>query len=78
MIVSMGQPYNSPYEGEHNQYVAYPLGGIMKVWRDWRISADTAWLKTLWPRMRQSLDYCIRQWDPDGRGRAHGAAPQHL
>ena len=44
------------------------LGGIMKVWRDWRISGDTQWLKALWPRVRQSVDYCIRQWDPDGLG----------
>jgi len=25
------------------------LGGIMKIYRDWRISADTLWLKELWP-----------------------------
>jgi uncharacterized protein (DUF608 family) len=44
------------------------LGGVMKVCRDWRISGDTAWLKALWPRVRISLDYCIRTWDPRGRG----------
>ncbi|NOR14518.1 MAG: hypothetical protein GQ544_02320 [Candidatus Aminicenantes bacterium] len=44
------------------------LGGIMKVYRDWRISGDTVWLKTLWPKVRQSLDYCIRTWDPKGKG----------
>jgi uncharacterized protein (DUF608 family) len=44
------------------------LGGIMKVYRDWRISGDTAWLKALWPKVRQSLDYGIRTWDPRGRG----------
>ena len=25
------------------------LGGIMKIYRDWRISGDTAWLRSLWP-----------------------------
>ena len=44
------------------------LGGIMKVYRDWRISGDTAWLKALWPKVRLSLDYGIRTWDPRGRG----------
>jgi uncharacterized protein (DUF608 family) len=44
------------------------LGGIMKVYRDWRICGDTAWLKGLWPRVRQSLEYCIRTWDPKGKG----------
>ncbi len=44
------------------------LGGIMKVWRDWRICADTRWLKSLWPSIRKSMDFCIRQWDPEGLG----------
>lgn len=44
------------------------LGGIMKVYRDWRISGDTAWLKNLWPMVKQSLEYCITTWDPRGKG----------
>ncbi len=44
------------------------LGGIMKVHRDWRISGDTEWLGEIWPKVRQSLDYCIRTWDPRGKG----------
>lgn len=44
------------------------LGGIMKAYREWRISGDTAWMKTLWPRVRKSLEYCIETWDPDHRG----------
>jgi uncharacterized protein (DUF608 family) len=44
------------------------LGGIMKIYREWRISGDTDWLKSLWPKVRTSLDYCIRTWDPRGRG----------
>ncbi|MHC4517964.1 MAG: GH116 family glycosyl hydrolase, partial [Planctomycetota bacterium] len=44
------------------------LGGIMKVYRDWRISGDTVWLKSLWPNVKQSLEYCIQAWDPRGRG----------
>ena len=44
------------------------LGGIMKVYREWRISGDTGWLRTLWPRVRVSLDYCMATWDPRGKG----------
>jgi uncharacterized protein (DUF608 family) len=44
------------------------LGGIMKVYRDWRICGDTAWLKNLWPKVKQSLEYCIATWDPKGKG----------
>ena len=44
------------------------LGGIMKVHREWRVSGDTAWMKSLWPQVRQSLDYCIATWDPARTG----------
>ena len=44
------------------------LGGIIKTYRDWRISGDTAWMRALWPKIRLSLDYCIRTWDPKFRG----------
>ena len=54
------------------------LGGIMKVHREWRISGDTEWLRSMWPKVKSSLDYCIRTWDPPRRGCAGGAASQHL
>lgn len=44
------------------------LGGIMKVYREWRISGDTTWLHALWPKVKQSLDYCIETWDPVHKG----------
>lgn len=44
------------------------LGGIMKVYRDWRISGDTAWMTALWPKVKESLEYCISEWDPDQGG----------
>ncbi|MCE5251343.1 non-lysosomal glucosylceramidase [bacterium] len=44
------------------------LGGIMKVYREWRISGDTEWLRELWPKVKKSLEYCITTWDPRGHG----------
>jgi hypothetical protein len=44
------------------------LGGIMKIYRDWRICGDTGWLRRIWPKVRASLDYCIRTWDSRKRG----------
>ncbi len=44
------------------------LGGIMKVYREWRISGDHEWLKKLFPLVKVSMDYCIRTWDPKGKG----------
>jgi uncharacterized protein (DUF608 family) len=44
------------------------LGGIMKTYREWLIYGDDAWLKAHYPLARRSLEYCIRTWDPDGKG----------
>ena len=35
---------------------------IIKVFREWRISGDTEWLKKLWPRVKKSIEFA---WDPD-------------
>jgi uncharacterized protein (DUF608 family) len=55
---------------EHDFHAAADgqLGGIMKVYRDWRISGDTEWLRSLWPRIQKSLHYCIATWDPQHKG----------
>jgi uncharacterized protein (DUF608 family) len=44
------------------------LGGIMKVYREWRISGDDQWMTKLYPYVKKSLDYCILTWDPDHTG----------
>ena len=44
------------------------LGGIIKVYREWQISGDTAWLREHYPQARRGLEYCIRTWDPDEKG----------
>lgn len=38
------------------------------MYRDWRISGDGEWLKKMYPRVRESMDYCIRTWDPRSTG----------
>ncbi len=55
---------------DHNFYAAADgqMGGIMKVYRDWRISGDDAWLKKIYPKVKLSLDYCIATWDPGRKG----------
>jgi len=44
------------------------LGGVIKFYREWRISGDTSWLRRWWPKIRASLDYCIKTWDPQRKG----------
>jgi hypothetical protein len=33
------------------------LGNIVRVFREWKISGDTGWLKTLWPKVKASLEF---------------------
>jgi uncharacterized protein (DUF608 family) len=40
------------------------LGGIMKMYRDWRISGNSEWLKKMYPKVAESMEYCIKTWDP--------------
>jgi uncharacterized protein (DUF608 family) len=44
------------------------LGGIMKVYRDWHISGNSAWLKKIYPKVAESMNYCIETWDPRHTG----------
>jgi len=51
------------------------FGGILKLYRDWQISGDEAWLRSLLPLARRALDFGIAAWDPDRAGVL--VAPHH-
>ncbi len=57
-----------PVEHDFHAAADGQLGGIMKVFREWRISGDTEWLRRLWPKVKKSLAYCIETWDPGHKG----------
>jgi non-lysosomal glucosylceramidase len=53
------------------------FGGVMKVYRDWKICGDTAWLRELWPAVKKSIDFAWSpdnedRWDPEQTGVLHG------
>ena len=53
------------------------FGGVMKVYRDWKISGDTNWLRRLWPGVKKSIEFAWSpenpdKWDPDKTGVLHG------
>ncbi|MCH7226214.1 GH116 family glycosyl hydrolase [Haloferula sp. A504] len=47
-------------------------GTILRVYREHCMSADSAFLKRLWPRVKQSVEFLIRE-DSDGNGVLEGA-----
>lgn len=49
------------------------LGGVMKTYRDWKISGDDQWLRSIWPAVKKSLEFAwspenIDRWDPEKTG----------
>ena len=44
------------------------LGGIMKMYREWKIYGDSKWLMSFWEKMRDSIEYCIQTWDKKEEG----------
>jgi non-lysosomal glucosylceramidase len=39
------------------------MGTIMKMYRDWQLSGDDRFLRSLWPQVRRALEFC---WIPGG------------
>ena len=44
------------------------LGGIMKLYREWRISGNDNWILKFWDKILDSINYCIKTWDPNHIG----------
>ena len=49
------------------------FGNILKVFRDWRISGDTDWLRDLWPGVKAAIAFAWDEgnpdrWDPERSG----------
>ena len=53
------------------------LGGVIKVYREWKLSGDTEWLKSIWEPVKKSLEYAwsdenYDRWDRDFDGVLEG------
>jgi len=48
------------------------MGCVMKVYREWRLSGDDAWLRKLWPEVKRALEYAWESWDADRDGVMEG------
>ena len=53
------------------------FGDVLKVYREWKISGDTDWLRKLWPAVKRSIAFAWSpqnedRWDPDKTGVLQG------
>ena len=49
------------------------FGDVIKTYRDWKISGDTIWLKSLWSSIKKTIEYAWSddnpdKWDPEKTG----------
>jgi non-lysosomal glucosylceramidase len=61
------------YRGESGRNVAHDgfAGTILRVYREHQMCADSSFLRRLWPRVRKSIEFLIRE-DPDENGLLEG------
>ncbi len=48
------------------------MGSVAQIYREWLISGDDAWLKSIWPRCKQALEFAWVYWDADRDGVMEG------
>ncbi len=53
------------------------FGDVVKTYRDWKISGDTDWLRSVWPSLKKTIEYAWSpenkdKWDPEKTGVLHG------
>jgi len=48
------------------------MGCIMKLYREWQLSGDTAFLKDLWPEAKRALEFAWVHWDANRDGVMEG------
>lgn len=49
------------------------MGGVIKTYREWKLSGDSEWLRRWWPKVKKSLEYAWAPtnedcWDPERSG----------
>ncbi len=75
MSFRMMLPLGTPHQGTRVQRACADgqLGGVIKAYRDWKISGDDDWLRDLWPDIRKSIEFAWHpnnpdRWDPEQSG----------
>jgi uncharacterized protein (DUF608 family) len=48
------------------------MGTLMKLYREWLVSGDDAYLRSLWPQAKKTLAYAWQLWDPNRDGVMEG------
>ena len=65
----MGEPDQTNLPAADGQ-----LGTVIRLYRDWKLCGDDAFLRELWPNAKLALEYSFTCWDRDNDGLLDGQA----
>ena len=63
VMIPLGAPSNLWHAASDGQ-----LGGVVQLYRDWKLSGDDAAPRELWPSAKRALEYAWVAWDRDQDG----------
>lgn len=52
--------------GEQHAAADGQMGTLLRVYREWKLSGDTEWLRSLWGSVKRALNFAAISWDTDG------------
>lgn len=71
MCFRLQLPLGSP-QRDYHAAADGQTGNIINIYRDWKISGDDQWLRSLWPSIRRAIEYIWLEWDKDKDGVMEG------
>jgi uncharacterized protein (DUF608 family) len=48
------------------------LGAVIRLYRDWKLCGDDTFLRQIWPKAKEALEYAFTHWDTDSDGLLDG------
>ena len=75
MVFRVGQPLEKyARSGDLVAAADGQCGAILKVLREWKLGGDADWVRAIWPRVKQVLEFCWIEngWDGDRDGVMEG------
>jgi len=48
------------------------MGQVIQAYREWQLTGDDAWLRTMWPKVKKALEFAWKYWDANRDGVMEG------
>lgn len=62
---SMGEEFLWPWGDRPEACVDGQMGSVLRAYREWQLSGDLEWLRSLWPGIKRSVEFASIHWDRD-------------